>query len=304
MRNAVFLLVLLSLCLVSIPHPSSANPFFAPPSEGQEANAAVAPPRETKPALVAVQLNALQRDFREKMTAYARRIQEAPTGATTLGFLGLTFLYGVIHALGPGHGKTIVGSYFLARKGTLLQALAFGNLITFMHVLSAVLIVFGLALIGRQTNIFSFQQVEGGVQNFSYLLIFLIGAFLLLKAIRDLVARRRRGGEERDGEADRGSMAALSLSAGLIPCPGAALILLFTIGLDIAWAGIAAMFALGAGMGLTNSMVGVVTLSSRGALMRLTRSSPRLFSVFYSFFALSGALVITLLGLSLFLSST
>ncbi len=301
MKGAL-LAVFAFICLLLAPPEGWSNPFFGSHGAKEEEKQTIEQPTVSQPSIVLVKLSALQRDIRETMTAYARRIQESPTGATTLGFLALTFLYGVIHALGPGHGKAIVGSYFLSRSGTLRQALVFGNLITFMHVFSATVIVFGLALIGKQTNIFSFQEVEGGLQSYSYLFIFLIGAFLLVKTLWDLVARRKREGEGSETRADAGSMAALSLSAGLIPCPGAALILLFTLSLDIVWAGLAAMVALGAGMGLTNSMVGIATLSSRGAVMRLTRSSPRLFTALYSFFAVSGSLVIASLGLTLFLS--
>jgi nickel/cobalt transporter (NicO) family protein len=304
MRRKMFLLLFV-FCLVGffMPQASPAqNPFFAPPASEQEQSRNIEERSKLLRSPALVKLNTLQRDFREKMTGYARQIQEAPTGATTISFLALTFLYGVVHALGPGHGKSIVGSYFLARRGTLKQALFFGNLITFMHVFSATVIVFGLALLGRKTNIFSFQEVEGGLQSFSYLFIFLIGVYLLVKAIWDICMKKRGGGDGADAKADAGSMAALSLSAGLIPCPGAALILLFTLSLDIQWAGLAAMIALGAGMGLTNSLVGVATMGSRGAVMRLTRTSPRLFTAFYSLFAVSGSLFITLLGLSLYLS--
>ncbi|SDM47459.1 ABC-type nickel/cobalt efflux system, permease component RcnA [Geoalkalibacter ferrihydriticus] len=278
------------------------NPFLTPSQNTAEEQAE----SRRKPATInplLVRLNALQRDFREHMTGYARQIQEKPTGGTTLRFLALTFAFGVVHALGPGHGKSIVCAYFLARRGTLRQALLFGNLITFMHVLSATAVVFALALLGRKTNIFAFQELEGGLQPFSYLLIILIGSFLLLKAAKDILARRKPVSEQARADADRTSMAALSLSAGLIPCPGAALILLFTLSLDILWAGLAAMVVLAIGMGLTNSLVGIITLGSRGAVMRLTSTSPRVFRTTYALFAVGGALFIVFLGTSLLLGS-
>jgi nickel/cobalt transporter (NicO) family protein len=302
MKNKLFLAMLLLAGSTLIQPAWAQNPFFGAPA--QEEKSQVVEERSfsgMSPHLVRV--NALQREFREKMTGYARQIQTSPTGGATISFLALTFAYGVIHALGPGHGKAIVGSYFLSRRGTFRQAILFGNLITFMHVLSATAIVFGLTLIGRNTNIFAVQEAEGGLQSFSYFFIFLIGLFLLFRAAREILAKRKGVEKVDDARADAGSMATLSLSAGLVPCPGAALILLFTLSLDILWAGLVAMIFLGAGMGLTNSLVGVATLGSRNAILRLTSTSPKLFRISYSLLAVSGALIITLLGLTLFLGN-
>ncbi len=296
------LLALLLLLGLFQSQPGSAqNPFFSPPAEQEPARVA-APGPEARPFPPLVWLNGLQRDFRERLTAHARQIEAAPTGAAMLQFLALTFVYGIIHAVGPGHGKSIVCSYFLARRGTLRQALLFGNLITFMHVLSATVVVLSLGLLGKKTNIFAFQELEGGLQSFSYLLILLIGLLLFGKTVRDLLTPKGEA-PPRCAGADKGSMGALSLSAGLIPCPGAALILLFSMSLDILWAGLAAMLVLGAGMGLTNSLMGVVTLGSRSAILSLSGTSPRGFRIAYSLLALGGSSLIVLLGLGLLLGS-
>ncbi|MDO3378565.1 nickel/cobalt transporter [Geoalkalibacter halelectricus] len=302
-HKTLFLLLLLCLCATLVPGSGWAqNPFLAPGKTAAEEQVD-ARPQAAAPNPLLLRINAVQRDFRERMTGYARQIQQTPAGETTLKFLALTFAFGVVHALGPGHGKSIIGSYFLARRGTLGQVLLFSNLITALHVLSATVVVFSLAWLGRNTNIFAFQEIEGGMQNLSYLLISLIGIFLLFKAIRDLWARRQTESPALNASSDRGSIAALSLSAGLIPCPGAALILLFTLSLDILWAGLAAMLVLAIGMGLTNSLVGLLTLGTRGAVLRLSAASPKAYRLTYSLFALGGALFIVFLGTSLLLGN-
>ncbi|MDD3495646.1 MAG: hypothetical protein PHU11_07160, partial [Dysgonamonadaceae bacterium] len=60
---------------------------------------------------------------------------EAFTAALTV--IGIAFVYGVIHAVGPGHGKALVGLYFLREGGSYRQALKMGYLIATVHALSA-----------------------------------------------------------------------------------------------------------------------------------------------------------------------
>ncbi len=243
-----------------------------------------------------------QRLLRERITAYARQIEKSPTGSATLHFLAFTFVFGVLHALGPGHGKAIVCSYFLARRGTLLQALAFSNFITFMHVLSATVLVFSLALLGRRTDIFAFQQLEGSFQTFSAVLILVIGALLLVRALHDAVSAKTPLDSKETAPKGHRSLTALSLSAGLIPCPGAALILLFSLRLQILWLGLLAMPVLAAGMGLTNTLIGLTALGSRRTLLNWTQVSPVLYRRTYAVLALCGSLLILFLGASLLLS--
>lgn len=301
--KSLFLFWALALVLLAATPCLAQNPFLSPANGSSKEKTVAGSPAPSNPNALLIKLNTLQREFRETMTGYARQIKESPSGRTTWQFLALTFTFGVVHALGPGHGKSIVCAYFLARRGTLRQALLFGNLITLLHVFSAVALVFSLSFLGRQTNILAFQELEGGLQNFSYLLIIAIGTFLLFRAAKDVFRYKHDPVQQNCATADGSSMAALSLSAGLIPCPGAALILLFTLSLDILWAGLAAMVALATGMGLTNSLVGVLTLSSRNAIMSLSSTSPKLSRVTYSLLAISGALFIVFLGTSLLLGS-
>ncbi|WP_051822339.1 nickel/cobalt transporter [Desulfonatronum thiodismutans] len=277
------------------PREDPGRPLARPPSAG---------PRITPPFFA--EMVALQRDLRQRMTNYARQIQERPLGAATWQLLLLSFFYGVIHALGPGHGKSIVCSYFVSRRGTWRQALLFGNLITATHILSAVVIIVGLSWVLGRANIAAFHSVEGRLESISYALITLIGFFLLGKTLFDWRrASRERPGEEPD-ECPRSSprdIVTLSLATGLMPCPGAALILLFTLSLNVFWAGLMAMIPLALGMGLTASALGLITVGSTNAVLDVSRRSKRLFAILHRTLACLGALLIIILGASLLLSA-
>ena len=75
------------------------------------------------------------------MASFARDIRENPFGRAFWLFLLAGFGYGVLHALGPGHGKSFICGYFLSRKGNLLQGLAMGTGSMLAHVASAALMV-------------------------------------------------------------------------------------------------------------------------------------------------------------------
>ncbi|PTN37743.1 nickel/cobalt transporter [Desulfonatronum sp. SC1] len=274
------------------------------PPDRSPARPPAAGPRITPPFFA--EMVALQRDLRQRMTDYARQIQERPFGVATWQLMLLSFLYGVIHALGPGHGKSIVCSYFVSRRGTWRQALLFGNLITATHILSAVVIIVGLSWVLGRANIAAFHSVEGRLESISYALIVLIGFFLLGKTLLDWWRSSKGESGEQADECPRSSsrdIVTLSLATGLMPCPGAALILLFTLSLNVFWAGLMAMIPLALGMGLTASALGLITVGSTNAVLGVSRRSKRLFAILHRTLACLGAVLIIILGVSLLLSA-
>ncbi len=300
MKHICFFISLLVIMVFLAPDRAvhAENPFFT--RDAPQKKAADRHPGDRQRFAIPFinEIAALQGEIRQRITAFAREIRQAPAGGAMFSLLGLSMVYGILHALGPGHGKTIVFSYFLSRRGSLFQAVMLGTGLSFAHVLSATTIVVILFLLGKQTSLFAFHGIENRIETLSYLLIGLIGLFLLYKAVTELYRNGFSAG--RGGEADGRSMAALSLSAGLIPCPGAAIILLFTLSQGILWAGLLAMIPLAAGMGVTASAVGMATIGSRAVALGAARSYETLFILFYMFFSLAGVLLINLFGWGLF----
>lgn len=59
-------------------------------------------------------------------------------------------LFGAVHALMPGHGKTVLVSYHLGQPGRLREGIANGAILTLTHVgLALILVLFGFAVITR-----------------------------------------------------------------------------------------------------------------------------------------------------------
>src|SRR6476659_4408065 len=117
--------------------------------------------------------------------------EHAVTGAVMLA--ALSFIYGVVHAVGPGHGKTIISSYVVANEETVRRGVIISFIAAGLQALTAIALVgilaFALNASGMQINAWSKQ-----LEMVSYALIALVGAWLLTT---QLIAIFRRWQESR-----------------------------------------------------------------------------------------------------------
>ncbi|MFX8381727.1 hypothetical protein ABTL77_20215, partial [Acinetobacter baumannii] len=67
--------------------------------------------------------------------------QTGGSGTALALILGLSFLYGVVHAAGPGHGKTVVASYLVSRRETVMRGLMIGSAISLIQAVVAIVLV-------------------------------------------------------------------------------------------------------------------------------------------------------------------
>ncbi|WP_338668469.1 DUF1007 family protein [Pseudodesulfovibrio methanolicus] len=247
-----------------------------------------------------------QKELTKRLNGFGTRLKDDPWGAPLWMFLALSFVYGVVHAVGPGHGKAVVCSWFLSRPGSLLRGALMGNAITFVHMGSAALAV-GAAYLLFSSGMGGFAAASRAIQPAGYGLLACMGLFLLAKSLLDL----RRGGPlgaracahaEPEG-GDVRSILAVSFVTGLIPCPGAAVILAFAIGLNIFWTGVAALVAMALGMGLTTTLFAWFAVSARKAALTLSGRNRRLFNTVHAGLSICGAAAIGLFGTALFIGS-
>jgi ABC-type nickel/cobalt efflux system permease component RcnA len=243
-----------------------------------------------------------QKQLKIKLTAFARDIRTNPYGKSFWLFLLVSFAYGVVHALGPGHGKTISCSYFLSRRGSILQGLLMGNLVASMHVISAVVIVTTVYFILKTAGMTTFENLSATLQKLSYLILLLLGLFLAFKSVQKLRTGKGHVHAEDPQPADLKSLVAVSLATGLVPCPGAAIILSFAIMLNIFVAGFIAMFCIALGMGITTSAFDLVAITSRKTVLRFFDHNSRAFLFSHGMISLTGSLAIIIISGLLLLS--
>jgi nickel/cobalt exporter len=164
---------------------ASAGPLAANPFTGQSGEPATGGTGQVERvsgpvAAVGRALLTFQREANRLIATHMRAIRDGETPLALLVGVGLAFAYGVIHALGPGHGKLVVVSYFLARDAQIGRGLLMGLQIAVMHVLSAMVVVALADLLLRQA--FGGPPAEvAGVRLASYGLIALIGGVMLVR---------------------------------------------------------------------------------------------------------------------------
>jgi ABC-type nickel/cobalt efflux system permease component RcnA len=236
----------------------------------------------------------VQRQLKVRMTRLAHGIRHEPWGSACLMFFGLCFLYGAAHALGPGHGKSVVVAYLLGRTDGFWSGLALGWAIPVVHVSSAVLAVLIGTKVLSLAGMESLDASENYLMTASYAFLLLIGLALAVLAVKEMLKKNHSPKE--DVRSDKGRMAAVALATGVVPCPGAAIILVFCMSLGLEAHGLAAMVFLTAGMGVTTSSFAIGALMSRRAALALSGGEGRLFVFVYSSLSLLGALAVAVFG--------
>lgn len=112
----------------------------------------------------------------------ARLIEQGDLGWSVLVIgLGVAFVMGAVHALSPGHGKTLVAAYLVGTRGTPSHAVFLGGMVTFTHTIS-------VFLLGLVTLFLSQYVLPDKISTFlgavSGIAIIWIGATLFLKRLR------------------------------------------------------------------------------------------------------------------------
>lgn len=233
-----------------------------------------------------------QREVNGQLSALLQAVAANPLRAGS-ALLLFSFSYGVLHALGPGHGKVVIATWLATHPSRLRASLGVTLAASLLQGLVAIvlvsLVLWLLALPVRMLHLSAFWLEKG-----SYLLVSLLGVILCWRALRRLRGLLRRPTirrivahhqhdatcgcghqhlpsaqqmEEGDGLRER---ALLVLSMGMRPCSGAIMVLLFSKVIDVFWWGVAAVMAMSAGTSLTISGLALLVHSGRRLAQRLS----------------------------------
>lgn len=283
--------------------------------------AEVAPAEPEKPAeesrAILTVIAEEQKVLREKLTTAISAMKRGDWDAIWK-FLAICLVYGMLHALGPGHGKSIVVGYFIARRGRWRQGVALGAGITVTHTMSAVILLLILYAIFKATVFTAFETGRIGIERASYALIMLTGVLLVVLAIRDVIKSRKGCGcaaridAAQDGAcAESGSGIALPPIArwreilgvaavtGIVPCPAVALIVLFCLLNSMVALSLLGAFVICIGMTITNVAFGIAAVAFRKGIDKGSAHT-RIATKIYTVATLAGGVIIFISGLLLF----
>jgi len=306
MRAAAVLMVLIAGLLgagpVSLAQP--ANPFTPgsrPPAEAAQPIAEPGALDRFKATLKRIQSNV----HRTMNDTLAEIKDSRSSQALTIGIV-FAFLYGAFHAAGPGHGKAIVVSYFMSRHARILRGFVMGAQISFMHVLSAILIIVFAHLV--LTGVYGAQLAESReIKYVSYGLIFAIGAFMLLQKLTGWFKHSHDHHHHHDDEVEdhvhhhhkahgrtQGSL--LSFVVGMVPCSGSILILVYALANGILLQGLVMTVFIAIGMTITMACLGMLAIEARDRVLHLMDDTKKPYKLLRHTMEIAGPLVIMAAG--------
>ncbi len=251
-----FSLILIVLIIITSTISLSGNPFVG--NNENEKTPVVRPPGSSG-FMVETQIR-----FKEKIGEMLKDIKNNPDKGSLLGLFALAFLYGVLHAAGPGHRKTVIFSMFLTRKAHWIEPIYAAFLSASIHAGTALFIILLYNAIAKNLLLVKVTKSSQYLEGITYIILFIITLFFISKIIFRLIKKQ----PHTHGSSSGKSLYTTLFFTSFFPCPGVIMILTFSLAMDVLTFGIVAVIALSIGMGLTISLVGFLALTGREGLFR------------------------------------
>lgn len=257
----------------------------------------VTPKSVTEPKRPKAKESIKEKTYLEEFTdAVKKNLQKVKQGDSyalvTLMFI--SFVYGLIHAMGPGHGKTLTMAYFTAHKSSYMKAffISFGT--AFVHIIGAIILVMVSYFI---LNTFLNQFVQDTLfwlTNISAIMIILLAIYIFILKCRKTQCSCSSCGCSSHGE-NRKRDLFFVLTAGLIPCTGTVILFIYAFILKTYLAVALAAVFISLGMGViifASSFLGV-------SLQKVSRQSHKITRIL----EIGSPIVMFILGVLLLLST-
>lgn len=274
-----------------------------------------------------------QRELHQELAGLLQQVKANPQKAG-LTLMGFSLIYGIVHAIGPGHGKIVITTYLATHPSRLKNSLKLTFASAVVQGLVAVLLVtlmLGvLQLSSRQLHQSSFWLERG-----SFILVMLLGVLLCWRALKRCYftlksLKPRRGlainslrpladnhvhdehcgcghqhlptDQQLQAGSDWRTQATIVLAMGLRPCSGAIMVLLFSKVIGVYLWGVLSALVMALGTSITVSLIGLLVFYSRTMAVKLSakRTPAAWQTVAWSALALAGGLILLLAGVLLF----
>ncbi len=247
------------------------------------------------------------RTITEKIHGALVEAQEHPSFLTIGVILLFSMLYGVLHAAGPGHGKTLVASYFSANERSYARGISVALLIAITHVLSAFTITMILYWFVHSMFSQTISDISLYMTKFSGFVILCIALYLFRQKWQ--FYRPKKPSMSFSATAPHLSSCGchscktttnstdlmLILGAGIVPCPGTVVVFLFAISMGMFWLGAMSAVLMSLGMGMT-----IAITAALGTALR--RKSSKLGDDLLKYIDILGVGIMLIVGVILLLS--
>lgn len=309
------------------------DPFAAPPAPQSQQP----PPQLSWTEQVVRDVQTWQAALYREVATSLRALKDQGALGPLLALLSIAFMYGVLHAAGPGHGKAVIAAYLAADNSAFARGIALSFLSSAAQALTAIVGVGILAwivgLIARDVTAVAFT-----LERISYVMIAGVGVYLMWRAVRGWLAFGAAANVHRHDHAhghghdhDHGhthgpgcghdhhddhlalptnrpilgnlkETAAIVASIGIRPCQGSVFILLLSLTFGVFWAGVLAALAVALGTALTVSAIAVMTVAARQTAGAMLSYRPAWLDIGARIIALAAGAFILWIGLALALA--
>ena len=231
-----------------------------------------------------------QRGFQDQMALGLRALRAGEPGAL-MAFWGLCFAYGFVHAVGPGHGKFLLGAYGAGSDAPLGRMAGIGLISSLAQGASAIVLVYAGVLVFDASR--EALQLAGDIwlERASLIAIALIGLWLVSRATRKALrytmaapvtvaghghgndycesCGHRHGPDMHEVAQAKGwrDMVLLVGAIAIRPCTGALFVLILTWRMGLVWQGMVAVLVMALGTAaVTIAVAATAVLAREGAI--------------------------------------
>jgi nickel/cobalt exporter len=224
----------------------------------------------------------------------------------------LALVYGMGHAIAPGHGKAMVAAYLIGTRGRIRDAVSLGLIVTLTHTSAIMLVAILAGLYLQGTERRELEQYLGIASGVG---ILLIGLWLLIRNSRAWIRKEPLFGHHHHGDHDHHhhhhhhhhhdhddhshdhhdgdhapahghhhhrvptsfrELLGLGAMGGIVPCPAAVVVCLWALQNDYVWMATLVVGAFSLGLAVVLVVIGLMMVSSTRTLERISRSRDRL----------------------------
>lgn len=291
-RTILFFALFLFVFLLQQPaYPQAQNPFLKvekkpvvkTPAE-KDKGKVEKQKKEAKPAKeqskknwLTYHLSKLQRKLNRSLSGNIKRLKTENNPGFFVSIMLLCLVYGIAHALGPGHGKSIISSWIMVSRRRLREVVAASGFTAVFHALSATILVLGSWAILKKTVSTQTETLKSYLHLGSGIMIMILGIVEISKHfIRKAKEKNKNTADESSKEAlpdekdetraaeepevveNRDGLwgsVMVALTAGVVPCPVTSLILIFSLSMGMLWQGI--VFVVSFAIGMSTAIMGV-----------------------------------------------
>ncbi|MCD6588157.1 MAG: hypothetical protein J7K88_06365, partial [Candidatus Fermentibacteraceae bacterium] len=256
-------LFVLLLCSVSF---AQANPFLSgQPAENTEGEVSTPGGPSTWPVIgsIVTKSATAQRKFQITIAETMTDVTETGSMKSLWILLGISFVFGILHAAGPGHRKTVLVAYFMGKGTKPLKGILAGFMLAAVHAASAIILVGGFYLFTTRSLLVSVDRAQTLLFPVTYGIILVLGVWMTVHGIKDY-----RSPQSQDKK--NGSLGWLIFS-GLVPCPAASAIMILAVAGNASAIGVVSVTAMSLGMGVLLAAVGLLAILMRGRVTALLK---------------------------------